>query len=328
MRQYLLLTLLAFATASPAANYCVTSGAGFRQALAAAAPSPDADQIRFVAGAIALDADVDANTKVEGNLQLRGGYASGCLSRLDPKHVSRIDGNGFKVRIVLRRYSDLDVEQMHFHGAEEFIVGDNVAETPGPYGVVRITRSAFRDFEKGPRFPLLRHDVRISNSVFAGNDWGISLDSFHNPDTNSASRFDVINSTVVDNGVGIFVGSLIGPAASNPPTIVNSIIANNLDADLALLQPVIVRYSIVRTVDLGEDGALHANSQANLASAPMLDAKLVPLAGSPALDSGDDSVLESPFILPDFAVKLRRIGAHVDRGALEKQASVPGLPLP
>lgn len=328
MRQYLLLSLFPFAAASHAAQYCVTSGAGFRDALVAAAQSPEADQIRFIRGALALDGNVDAGIKVEGSLQLRGGYAAGCGSRLDPGHVTRIDGNGFDIRLLLRRASSLDVEQMHFHGLDRFSAGSNVAETAGTYGVIRITRSAFREFGGGPAFDPLRHDVRISNSLFADNDWGVSLESYYNTSAGLSSRIEVVNCTLVNNGVGLIVQEGTTGAGATPTTIVNSIIADNLDADLSLARPTIVRHSLYRVLDLSGAGALHANSQANLGSAPMLDSKFVPRAGSPALDSGDDSVLGYPFILPDFAVKVRKVGTHVDRGALEKQAAAPVFPFP
>jgi hypothetical protein len=327
MRQLLLLSLLPFAAASHAANYCVTSGAGFRDALVAAAQSGDADQIRFVRGAIALDGPVDAGIKIEGSLQLRGGYAAGCESRLDPKHVSRIDGNGFDIRMLLRRASNLDVEQMHFHGLERFTAASNVAETAGIYGVIRITRSAFREFGHGPVFDPLRHDVRISNSLFADNEWGVSLASYYNVSAGLSSRVEVVNSTLVNNGVGLVVHAGSTGVGATPPSIVNSIVADNLDADLSLAQSTIVRYSLYRVLELSGAGALHANSQSNLGGAPMLDSRFVPRAGSPALDSGDDSVIGYPFIPPDFAVNLRKVGAHVDRGALEKQAT-PVFPFP
>lgn len=315
----LLLSALPLATASHAAQYCVTSDANFRTALTAAAQSPEADQIRFVRSTIELNANLDPGIKVEGNLQLRGGYAFGCASRASEKHFTRINGNAFQIRLLMRGAVDLDVEQMHFYGLDQFVVGDNVAEPQGTYGEVRVTRSAFREFGTGPIFSLLRHDLRISNSLFTDNEWGVSVEGFYNSGTGVSTRIDLINCTVVNNDIGVLVQPGSTGARTTPPSIVNSIISGNLLSDLALDQPTILRYSMYRTLALSGQGALHSNSYANLTSAPMLDSNFVPRPLSPAIDSGDDSVLGYPIMPPDFAGNVRKRGLHVDRGALEVQ---------
>ena len=328
MRSYLLLSLLPFAAASQAAQYCVSSDADLRTAVIAAAQSPEADQIRFVRSTIALNGDVDPGIKVEGNVQLRGGYASGCASRASEKHVTRINGNDYRINFLMRGAADLDVEQMRFYGLDQFVVGDNIAEPQGPYGEVRITRSAFREFRNGPIFTLLRHHLRISNSLFADNEAGVSVEGFYNSNVGISTRIELVNCTVMQNEFGVQVLSGSTGATTTPPSIVNRIISGNLYADLALDQPTIVRHSMYRTLELSGQGALHSNSYANLSSAPMLDSNFLPRSQSPAIDSGDDSAIGYPIIPPDFAGKPRKRGPHVDRGALEVQPPSVVFPFP
>jgi hypothetical protein len=326
MRSILLLFLLPMASVGHAAHYCVASDAGFRSALASAALSPEADEIRLVRKTIPLQDNIYASVKIAGDLQLRGGYASDCNSRLDPTHVTRIDGAGWNIALQLRRDADLDIEQLHFHGLYWLRIEDNLADTEGPHGEVRISRSAFREFGMGPHIGLMRHHARISNSLFAENDTGVS---YHSPQNSSGSRpptLEVANSTLANNDVGLWVLAGPGGSADLLPSIVNSIVADNLHADLLLEQPTIVRYSIYRQLVVDLTGALHPKSGFNLSSAPKLDAKYVPRADSPALDSGDDGALEFP-TTTDFAMRPRKVGAHVDRGALERQGGL-GFPFP
>jgi hypothetical protein len=327
MRRCLPLLLLAFATHAEAALYCVASAGEFHDALAAAAVSLEADEIRLQRATLDLAADLDAGVKIEGDLELRGGYAAGCAARASETHVTRIDGNEYSARLLMRGASDLLVERMDFRGLRYFTISDNIAEPPGaPYGQIIVTRSAFRDFVQGPSLQLLRHDARVANSLFTGNSYGISLMAFHNAELQRSSELVLVNSTVVGNRRGVLVNEGSIGTGSTPPAILNTIAADNPVADLALFQPAIVRYSVFGVLQLGVGGELHIKSRENLRGSPMLDAKLQPLPGSPVIDSGDDLAVSVTLDPRDYGGRTRRVGGRVDRGAYEVQAGGPTLP--
>ncbi|MGI9240971.1 MAG: choice-of-anchor Q domain-containing protein [Verrucomicrobiales bacterium] len=156
--------------------------------------------------------------------------------------------------------------------------------------------------------------LSINNSTIAGNSarqrgGGIHLDS-------NTSSCSINNSTVAGNSAGGSGGGIIYGGNNGQLLLNNSILAGNTAPDFADFAGTI----LVENSLLGIDPIL----------APLGDyggrtETMPPLAGSPAIDAGDDSLASS--FATDQRGHPRLSGAHVDIGAVESQ-SAPGIGAP
>jgi hypothetical protein len=319
-----LLAFVVLSSVTHAAQYCVTNAAfGLVDSLALASASTEDDEIRFVKGALNLSVDLEPPSKIYGDLALRGGYDSGCTTRLDNSAMTQITASGRTIRLFPRQQSDITIERLDFVALKSISVVDNIAEFPGAYGLIFISRSGFRNVEAGLAISVFRHNVRISNSLFANNYFssisrGLSIESYHNIGTAQDATVNVSNCTIVGFAVGIWVlpGSM---SANSPLPRVSNIISRNNAIDVLLSRPTDVRYSVYKTVDFTDSGALGGNSVANLMPEPVLalDAFYRPKPGSNAINSGDNSVVPSHYLVRDYYGKSRIVQGTVDRGAVE-----------
>lgn len=327
-RRLLAATVLLSATSClQAAVYCVGAETALHAALYAAKQSPEDDEIRLLSGRIGLWQDLDSMTRVEGGLQVRGGYGTGCQTRSSSATRTTLSGNGHTLRLFLRS-GDLRIERMDFTGFDSVLVTGNMSNVAT--GSIGIVRSAFRDGRNGLAVEAFGHDIRVSDSLFVGNapdvngHGGIGLRVFGSRNVVRDSEVFIHNITVVNNAVGLkvdpwYVGTVPVPRVE----VVNLVGDENAVADLQMARGVELRNSMVATLVQTHGATLGTRSTGNLASDPQLDALSRPIApNSPAIDSGDDSVVPGGLLSPklfDYAGNARRRGAAVDRGAFEVQ---------
>jgi predicted outer membrane repeat protein len=187
--------------------------------------------------------------------------------------------------------------------------------------------------------------VSVVNSTFTGNSAGISggaINSFGATvtvvnSTLSANSVDalfvgsgtstVVNCTISGNSGGVS-GSGINVSPGGTLNLQNTIVAGNTAGDCSATGATIG----VNSHNLIQDGSCSPAKSGNLSGNPMLGPlqnnggptpTMALLPGSPAIDAGDDSVLGSPLILTTDqrgAGFPRKLGTHVDIGALEFQA--------
>jgi hypothetical protein len=98
---------------------------------------------------LAIDDSQPAMPKTHRILALRGGYDAGCTTRSDNQAMTQIKSQNNRIRLFLRQQSNITIERLDFEGLESFMVVDNIAETHGAYGLVLVSRSAFRNSDLG-----------------------------------------------------------------------------------------------------------------------------------------------------------------------------------
>lgn len=321
-RSVLGLLVLGLSSAGQAAQFCVSSDTGLYSALLTASASVDDDEIRLVKGSFNVNFDFGSSGKITGDLALRGGYEEGCATRLSAAAMTRLKAQGQGFRLFPRQASDLTIERIDFDGFRSINIVDNIAEPAGRYGLVLVSRSAFRNAQMGLDVTLLRHDAHIENSLFVDNkalptSRGLFLETFHNPGTGQTPIASVINCTLRNNSVGLTLGEGTTGAASAPTLIANTIASENSQTDIELFRPTELRYSLYSTLVLGPSGTLAASSTNNLRSPAMLDPSHRSLPGSRAINSGENSFFPTPLKARDYYGNARITNVVIDRGAVE-----------
>ncbi len=321
-RSVLGLLVLGLSSVSQAAQFCVSSDTGLYSALLTASASTEDDEIRLVKGSFNVNFDFGSSGKITGDLALRGGYDAGCATRSTAAAMTRLNAQGQGFRLFPRQASDLTIERIDFDGFSSIKIVDNVAEPAGPYGLVLVSRSAFRNAQMGLGVSLLRHDVHIENSLFVNNQTlptsrGLLLETFHNPGTGQTSIASVVNCTLRNNSVGLTLGEGTTGAASPPTLIANTIASENSQTDIELFQPAELRYNLYSTLALHQTGSLAAASTNNLRSPALLDPSHRPLPGSRAINSGENSYFPTPLKVRDYYGNARIANVVIDRGAVE-----------
>ena len=325
-----LLIAAALLSATPclhAAVHCVGTESALYAALDAAKTSPEGDEIRLLTGRIELRQDLDSVTRIEGGLKVRGGYTAGCQAWPSSASRSTLSGNGHSLRLFLRS-GDLLFERMDFTGFDDVLVTGNMSNVAT--GSIDIVRSAFRDGRNGLSVEAWGHDIRVSDSLFVGNApggngyGGIGLRVFGYRNAIRNTGMAIHNITAVNNAIGVQVEQWPGGTVTAPRVqVINMVADENAVADLQMARSVELRSSMVATVVQTHGATLGARSGGNLVSDPQLDALSRPIApGSPAIDSGDGSVLaRGPLlVMPlDYAGYPRLLGVAIDRGAFEVQ---------
>lgn len=327
-RLVLVLALLGTAGHSLAASYCVDSSDGLRAALANAAASDTDDIVRLVRGDYPLDTNL-AVFAIRGDLVLRGGHASGCplLGRsVDPSTTQIFGAGAVFAGFTLTANDSLEIDGLsfeHMSGVRLRSAGDQTqAAKP-----LTVRRSRFANSIMGLEVESTHHDVRIENNVildalgFDGNDTdGMAV--VHDAAVSEPISVDVLFNTLLGNSRGILVRGG-GPFASTPRVQNNIVVSSltgtgpfTLKVDAA---QVAATNNIWGQVVFENGGSLSANLR-NVAADPQLDSALVPMAGSPALNSGTDFVAGG-VPTTDNDGGPRTIGSLPDRGALESAIS-------
>jgi len=190
---------------------------------------------------------------------------------------------------------------------------------------VRITRSRFLNNVAqwgGGGVYLAGGNNAVHSSLFAGNSdtyGGAAIDAF------AGDTITIANNTLTGNTGGRGTIQL----NTTPATLINNIIANNAagvtrsqnaSSTLLLSHNDVFGNAAFNYENLSA-GATDISADPLFANAAGGDYRLA--NGSPAVDAGDDVVLA--FVTLDLAGNPRKAGAHVDIGALEHVAGVPGL---
>jgi hypothetical protein len=173
--------------------------------------------------------------------------------------------------------------------------------------------------------------VNVTNSTFSGNSTGTP----GNAEEGGGAIFSdgtthLVNSTISGNSAGVANGGGVLNSTGNATTVLNTIIAGNTAASGPDISGTFssAGHNLIGSTT---GGVFPPASGDQLGANPMLGPVAnnggptqtqALLAGSPAIDAGDDSVLGSPLFLttdqrgPAFP---RKSGSHVDIGAFEVQ---------
>lgn len=324
------LALLADSASVTAADYCVGDAAELRSALESAGDSIANDLIRLERGDYPLDANV-AEFSMKGDLVLRGGYASGCplLGRsLDPS-LTRIFGAGTLFPgITLSVNDSLEIDGLSFEhtsGIRLLSAGDQT-QTPKP---ITVRRSLFTNNIMGLEVRSTHHDVRIENNLildsigFDGNRHD-GLAVVHDAPASAPISVDVLFNTVLGNARALLIKGG-GPFAS-VPRVQNNILRSDASGTVDMAYSLFIESVQVAAtnnvwgVRVFSNGGAFSTDLLNVFADPQLDANLIPLAGSPALNSGTDFVAGG-VPATDHDGGPRTVGSLPDRGALESAIS-------
>ena len=234
--------------------------------------------------------------------------------------MTKIVSQNNRIRLFPRQQSSITIERLDFDGLESFSVIDNIAEVTGDYGLVLISRSAFRNAHAGLRVSVLRHNVRVKNSLFinnnrAGSSTGLFVETAFNSNTGQDATANVVNCTLRGNGVGAWIGSWVAGPNLTASSIVNTISTGNI-VDVILARPTQIRHSMYSTLSTSDAGALAAGSIRNSTANPLLDANHRPGLNSRAIDSGDSAAVQV-LVSPPLALTVF--------GIAYKTRSVPSL---
>ena len=163
-----------------------------------------------------------------------------------------------------------------------------------------------------------RLDGRIINNLAFGQDGGENITAalVVEPSDNTAEgNVWIINNTLVDNVSGIAVRTQSAPDVRT--FIYNNIVANSTEQNFRVVPGSVVMadYNLGFAPGVPDEFAPGPNF---IDADPLFIANddPQPQAGSPAIDSGDSSIVPAD-IVSDFAGNGRILGVRVDRGAFE-----------
>jgi hypothetical protein len=298
-----------------AASYCVNTSSELLSALNASAASLEDDSIAVESGAYTLNANV--TIEIRGNLSLRGGYNPGCLSRsISPANtqIGSAPSGAFGMVLSLRD-GDLLVEQFTFNRIDGLVVIDTNSGS-AVTGLIKLSRNRFFVNGSGPLIRGRSKDVRVENNLITASVLR-SLQVQTNLATAAIST-DVIFNTVLEGQEGVRITSA---AAAGTSRLMNNIIRDATGAELVVdgfgLFALNNHYG---STSFANGGSLAVNTQ-NSTADPLLDGStFVPLANSPAINSGTNTIFGGIPSL-DLVGGLRKIGSRPDRGAFESLIS-------
>ncbi len=324
------LALLIHAKPVMAVDYCVGDTAELLAALESAADSTVNDVIRLERGDYPLVANV-AEFSIKGDLVIRGGYASGCplLGRsLDPR-LTRIFGAGTLFPgITLGVNDSLEIDGLAFEHTSgvRLLSAGSQTQTPQP---ITVRRSRFSNNIMGLEVRSTHHDVRIENNLildsigFEGNRHD-GLAVVHDAPSSASISVDVLFNTVLGNARAFLIKGG-GPFAS-APRVQNNILRSDASGTVDMAYALFIeRVQIAATnnvwgVRVFSNGGGLTTDLLNVFADPQLDANLIPIAGSPALNSGTEFVAGGA-PATDHDGGPRTVGSLPDRGALESAIS-------
>lgn len=319
-----LLAGLLLAAPAQGATVCVATAAQLRDALEAAAASAEDDVVNLVRGQYALASSLSL-AAVEGDLTLRGGFAAGCplLGRsLDPAttRITALQPQGAGLAIYPRQ-GDVEIDGLAFEDLQAVDVRSTGDQVAAPSGEIRVRRSRFAGSRRGLTVFSSHKDVRIENNVFVAIETD-AIKISHLAGAQAPIRVDVLFNTVVAGPRALWIEG--GGPFSSAPRVQNNILRSTATGaerfSLRLDAVQVAATNNVRDLVDARDGGGFAIDAQNLDADPVLDAGLVPQAGSPALNSGTDFVFGG---VPstDHDGGPRTIGSRPDRGALESAIS-------
>jgi hypothetical protein len=231
-----------------------------------------------------------------------------------------------RVRAIISRYPPgaFRIQYSHFVGNSGVDAGGALRLDLANTRFLHVTAGRFQENVAGLRggaVAVTGGSVQIDHSLFQANvsPRGMGLDAEAGSDVTIANslfvrhagpaaavqiaRGRLVNVTIADNGGAGLVATRAGVA------VANSILANNRGGNcrnLGTLSP--------GNIQFGASDCLGAAVQD-----PFLDRMYAPMAGSPALESGDAAVCRAPPVSSrDLAFQPRSLGATCTAGAFEK----------
>lgn len=319
-RAIALIAGLVSAMPAAAADYCIAAGqtGQLRDALAAAATSPEDDVIRLEVGTYDVRDGLEyplAQGFRGGALRLLGGFNPGCASALnigtpddtildgfnDP--AGRIDliGNG----------EDIELSKFSVLRSRGVVVFDQGLPCVLPRAMLRAHRLRIEDAAVGSNGAGLNiaarcYTVRVENLI-ARRNTGSGLSVFA---VATDVRVEVVHSTLTENLIGFrYIGVAGTPTGMG--RIANSIARFNVDADVS-----------APGAELALRNTMFATSSGSISTVdtvvgdPQLDANGRPTAGSVAINAGAHAIAGG---VPrrGFDTVLRPAGEAPDLGAYE-----------
>ena len=328
------MVLLTGALSAQGADYCVGNTPQLRAALDAAAASSEDDVIRLERNSYPL---VDAGIflgSIKGSLVLRGGYANGCplIGRSLDAATTRILSSTPQERAIslYAAGDDLEIDGLSFEDLLAVSLYSTGNQPTASSGQIWVRRSRFIGNRRALKVFSAHKDVRIENSVFLDNeslnghgvDDDVAIRVQHVSGAQAPISVDVLFNTVLGNPRGIWIEGG-GPFASAPRLQNNIVRTTGTGSEPYALKldavQLVATNNIWGSIITANGGGL-ATNLLNIDAEPQLDAGLVPLAGSPALNSGTDFIAGG---LPstDHDGGPRLVGSKPDRGALESAIS-------
>ncbi len=297
-----------------AAQYCVETSSQLALALASAAQSPEDDDVRLRSGTFILSSDI--SLPVNGALILRGGWTLGCLLQSNNPESTRITSDtpwdhGFMLR---PRDGDLRIERITFDRLSSFVLQDE-GSASNVVGTISLLRNRFVRNQLGPLLRPRDKDLRVENNIIvetvqrslqiqrASATAPISIDVYFNTILGGTEGARISGVP----GVVRFRNNVLDEGASNGALVITGGMAG-------------VTHNLVGTIDLEDGGSASPVGSNLLGIDPLLDADLIPLADSPVLHTGTNSV-GGGLPATDYAGSPRKVGSHVDRGARESTLS-------
>jgi hypothetical protein len=335
----LLLSLLLLMVALPAqaeTRYCVGTPAQFQDALDQAAIDAGDSLIQVRSGTYHLTRDLRYAPITEfvipvGRLTVRGGYDADCSSYSLTPGATTINGSDEHLFSAETVTDSLTLAGLTFESAFVRVERPLLAECVGTahrfaFRQIRIDRGSLDItslcHEVLIENTLLTNGIRIPGSLRA-EDTSLHVHLVSNGDTHGPPSLAISNSSVI-SGLTTFTRCCDSAATAR---VFNSVFDRPSGPDIFSDIDILAlhnRYDGIAFSSAHGDGlpagVLLEGSVDNLSAHPQLDARYVPVIGSPMIGSGTADV---PGGLPatDHAGNERRIGFAVDRGALASEVN-------
>lgn len=307
-------SLVSLSGLAGAASYCADDTAELVFNLASAAQSPEDDVIRVRSGTFTPGSDIDL--VFNGAITISGGWGIACLGQsANPESTTITNAVPGQFNVVLRPRADLSIDRMTFNRINRLIIQD-LGDSPSAVGTIRLSRSRFIINDWGPLFRPRDSNLRVENNLITGSlQRALAVDR----SVATAPFTALIHHNTIAAGVDNSVE--IGGTPGTVRLRNNIVVGGAGDGVLRIVDGVVtVNHNRLGSITFVSGGSASPAFDNLLSVDPQLNAGFVPLAGSPMLNSGTNSI-EGGLPATDYVGNPRKIGSRPDRGARESAIS-------